>query len=61
MILEEDSKTRKQRTIGECIEFTLKQGLLLELVAYGKSDKPEGLLEIVIKFINYLLQDVQST
>ena len=60
-IITEDAETRKLNTIGECLEFTLKQGLLLELVAYGKSDKPEGLLEMVINFINYLLVEVQST
>lgn len=30
----------------------------MELVAFGKSDKPEGLFEIVLKFINYLILDV---
>lgn len=60
-IITEDVETRKLNTIGECLEFTLKQGLLLELVAYGKSDKPEGLLEMVINFINYLLVEVHST
>jgi hypothetical protein len=30
----------------------------MELVAYGKSDKPEGLQEIVINFVNYLLIEV---
>jgi hypothetical protein len=33
----------------------------MELVAYGKSDNPEGLFEIVLKFINYLVFDVQAT
>jgi len=31
------------------------------LVAYGKSDKPEGLFEIVLKFMNFVILDVQST
>lgn len=33
----------------------------MDLVGYGKSDKPEGLFEVAIKFINYLLQDIKST
>jgi hypothetical protein len=33
----------------------------MELVAYGKSDRPEGLFEIVLKFINFLIFDVQAT
>ena len=33
----------------------------MELVAFGKSDIPEGLFEIVLKFINFLIFDVQAT
>jgi len=47
--------------IGESLEFTLKNGILMELVAFGKANKPEGLFEIVIKFFNYLLIDIKST
>jgi hypothetical protein len=39
----------------------LKKGVFLELVAFGKSDKPEGLFEVVLKFMTYLILDVQST
>jgi hypothetical protein len=60
-LLDEDSEKRETHTIGECLEFTLKEGLFMELVAYGKSDRPEGLFEIVLKFINYIILDVQAT
>jgi hypothetical protein len=30
----------------------------MELVAYGKSERPEGLFEVVLKFINFLVFDV---
>lgn len=33
----------------------------MELVAYGKSDKPEGIFIICLKFISFVLMDVQST
>lgn len=33
----------------------------MELVAFGKSDIPEGLFEIVLKFINFLIFDVKAT
>jgi hypothetical protein len=33
----------------------------MELVAYGKSDRPEGLFEVVLKFINFLIVDIEST
>lgn len=33
----------------------------MELVAYGKSDRPGGLFEIVLKFINFLIFDIQAT
>lgn len=60
-LLDEDVEKRETQTIGECLEYTLKEGLLMELVAYGKSDRPEGLFEVVLKFINYLIFDVQAT
>ena len=60
-LLDEDLEKRETQTIGECLEYTLKNGLLMELVAYGKSDRPEGLFEIVLKFINFLIFDVQAT
>jgi hypothetical protein len=34
---------------------------MMELVAYGKSDRPEGLFEIVLKFINFVLYDLSAT
>lgn len=57
-LLDEDQISRETKTLGECLEFSLKQGIFMELVAFGKSDKPEGLFEIVLKFINYLILDV---
>ena len=59
--MDEDIEKQESQTIGECLEFTLKEGLLMELVAYGKSDRPEGLFEIVLKFINFIIFDVKTT
>jgi len=33
----------------------------MELVAFGKSDRPEGLFEIALKFINFVLYDISAT
>jgi hypothetical protein len=52
---------REFKTVGECLEYILKHGILMELVAFGKSDKPHGLFEISLKFINYILIDIQAT
>ena len=60
-ILSEDEELRQQKTIGDCLEFVLKEGILSELVAYGKSNKPDGLFVVSIKFITYVILDVQST
>lgn len=57
-ILEEDQNNRESKTIGECLEYTLKKGIIMELVAFGKSDKPEGLFVVCLKFIDYLIQDI---
>jgi len=60
-ILEEDISNRESKTIGECLEYTLKQGIVMELVAFGKSDKPEGLFVVCLKFINFIILDIKST
>lgn len=57
-ILSEDEDLREQKTIGDCMEYVLKEGVLSELVAYGKSNKPEGLFIICIKFISYIILDI---
>lgn len=61
LILEEDEYNRENMTIGDCLEYVLKKGILLEIVAYGKSDMPQGLFVIVLKFLTFLLFDIQST
>jgi hypothetical protein len=33
----------------------------MELVAFGKSDRPQGLFEMVLKFINFIIFDIQAT
>lgn len=43
------------------MEHVLKYQWLMTLVGYGKCDKPEGIFLIVLKFMNYLIQDVKST
>ena len=40
MVLAEDFKNRESKTIGECLEYILKEGVLMELCAYGQTDKP---------------------
>lgn len=52
---------RESKTVGECLEYVLKHGILMELVAFGKSDRPQGLFEIVLKFINFIIVDIQAT
>jgi hypothetical protein len=51
---------RESKTVGECLEYILKHGILMELVAFGKSDRPHGLFDISLKFINYVLIDIQA-
>jgi len=60
-ILIEDEELREQKTIGDCLEYVLKHDILSELVAYGKSNKPEGLFIISIKFLTFVILDIQST
>jgi len=60
-ILDEDQIMRETKTVGECLEYVLRHGILMELVAFGKSDRPNGLFDIVLKFINYIIFDIQAT
>jgi hypothetical protein len=57
-ILDEDAEMRKTKTVGECLEYILKHSILMELVAFGKSDRPQGLFEMVLKFINFVIFDI---
>ncbi|CDW80011.1 UNKNOWN [Stylonychia lemnae] len=60
-ILQEDLENRENKTIGDCLEYTLKTGIIQELVAYGKNDRPQGLFVICLKFISYIILDIQAT
>lgn len=40
VILHEDLQNRENKTIGDCLEYILKESILQELVAYGKNDIP---------------------
>ena len=59
-ILDEDMECRNSKTVGECIEYVLNDSILMELVAFGKSDRPQGLFEMVLKFINFLVCDIRA-
>ena len=60
-ILDEDTEMRITKTVGECLEYILQHSILMELVAFGKSDRPQGLFEMVLKFINFIIFDIQAT
>lgn len=59
-LLKEDEGNRENRTIGDCLEYLLKEGLLQELVAYGKNDIPQGMFVVSLKFISFVLLDIKS-
>lgn len=59
-LLKEDQENCENRTIGDCLEYLLKEGLLQELVAYGKNDIPQGMFVVSLKFISFVLLDIKS-
>eukprot|EP00347_Sterkiella_histriomuscorum_P013006 403366373 len=60
-ILNEDLQNRETKTIGDCLEYILKESILQELVAYGKNDIPQGLFVVCLKFISFVILDIQAT
>lgn len=60
LVTAEDQRNRESRTIGDCLEFVLKEGVLMELCAYGQTDKPEGLLILCLKFISFVILDIRA-
>jgi hypothetical protein len=60
-VLAEDLLNRENKTIGDCLEHILKESILQELVAYGKNDIPQGLFVVCLKFISFIILDIQST
>jgi hypothetical protein len=60
IVLTEDHKNRESKTPGECLEFVIKEGIIMDLCAYGKTDNPVGLLVLCIKFLKYIILDIRS-
>lgn len=44
----EDKEHKKQKTVGECLEYFLKNKLFEDLVAYALTDKPSGFFKYAL-------------
>ena len=61
MLKEEDQTNRQMRTIGECLEYTLKNKILEVICAYSMIDRPKGFFKFAIVILSEILQNVYST
>ena len=46
--------------MGECLEYLLSEKIVLVLIGLAKSNKPEGLLSLGLRFMISLLTTVRS-
>eukprot|EP00351_Strombidinopsis_sp_SopsisLIS2011_P000391 CAMPEP_0116871656 /NCGR_PEP_ID=MMETSP0463-20121206/2120_1 /TAXON_ID=181622 /ORGANISM="Strombidinopsis sp, Strain SopsisLIS2011" /LENGTH=101 /DNA_ID=CAMNT_0004510523 /DNA_START=414 /DNA_END=719 /DNA_ORIENTATION=+ len=46
--------------IGDCVEFLLKENMIMVLCGLANNDKPHGLLVVVLRFMRYIMQDFKN-
>ena len=47
--------------MGECVEYMLQENMVQLLCGLAKGDRPKGLLNLVLKFVMYIMRNVKST
>jgi hypothetical protein len=57
----EDDEHRAQKTIGDCLEYLLRNKLLEALCAYAMIDKPRGFFKLALTTLTQIIQAIQAT
>jgi hypothetical protein len=61
LLKKEDEGNREMKTIGECLEYMIKNKVIEVLCAYAMSDKPSGMLKHGVEIISEIIGGVRST
>ncbi len=49
------------KTIGECLEYLIRNKIIEVLCAYAMMDKPRGFFKLALTTLSELIQSIQST
>jgi hypothetical protein len=47
-------------SIGDCMEYTIRTNMIMEIVAFAQSDNPEGMFSACLDFIIDLARKIKS-
>jgi len=61
MLRIEDKENRKTKTVGECLEFMLRERLIEAICAYALTDNPPGFFKYALNILSELFQAIKST
>ena len=61
MIKVEDQEHKKMKTVGECLEFFLRNKIFEELVAYALTDNPPGFFKFALNLMSDMIMTLAST
>eukprot|EP00347_Sterkiella_histriomuscorum_P007531 403348561 len=61
LLKDEDEQNRQMKTIGECLEYLLRNKVIEALCAYAIMDKPRGFFKIALSTLTQIINNVQST
>jgi hypothetical protein len=51
----EDKQNKQMKTIGECLEYVLKNKLIEALVAYALTDNPTGFFKYTLNILSEMI------
>ncbi len=60
MLKHEDENNREMKTVGECLEFALKNKIFESLCAYAMLDRPQGFFKLALETLSELIHGVRS-
>ena len=61
MLKEEDLCHRQMKTIGDCLEYFLRNKVIEALCAYAMIDKPKGFFKFAIGTLTEIFNSIKST
>jgi Retinoic acid induced 16-like protein len=61
ILKQEDELNREMKTVGECLEYLLKNKVIEALCAYSMLDKPQGFFKFALETLSEMIFSIRST
>jgi hypothetical protein len=61
MLREEDEGNRHMKTVGDCLEYTLRTKIIEAICAYAMIDKPRGFFKLAIGVLTEVFSNIKAT